>query len=218
MHSWAIFFTMSCMPLQKHEVQSFNQNSVAPPSSASENHSSSYDEQANNLSTADSTKSEQPDWDPANHGSTNRKAPQVAKGTIQLLKSLLLPIVGEDIHLGNEPSILWRSTSAIAYLTFCYTVHDRMIPVAANNFLTLNASPANIGYFLCKINFAIPVIYYASFSNRKVRDNLHFYSYHHNWTLAVERPRWKHQGTEQWSSSYSCNSFFWFETERRVFP
>jgi hypothetical protein len=69
--------------------------------SASKNNSSSDDEQA---STANSTKTEQPNWDPANHGSTKRKAPPVAKGVIQLLKSLLLPIVGEDIYLENEPS------------------------------------------------------------------------------------------------------------------
>ena len=135
---------MSYMPLRKHEVQSFNQNSVA---SASENHSSAYDEQAKPPSTADSTKSEKPDWDPAIHGHTNRKAPQAAKGMIQLMKSLLLPIIGEDIHLEMNRPFSDAILSAIAYLTFCYTVHNRMVPVAANDFLTRNASPADIGSF-----------------------------------------------------------------------
>jgi hypothetical protein len=83
------------MPLQKHEVQSFNHTSP----SASDIHSSS-DELAKNVGTDNLTKSEKSDCDPVYRDSTNKKAHQTPQGIVQLIKSLVLPIVGEDVHFG----------------------------------------------------------------------------------------------------------------------
>src|SRR5258708_28978636 len=86
---------LSYMPLQTHEVH----NSVPPPS-ASEN-PASYDEHAGNLSTTPSIRSENPDWD---LGNSTRKAPRAPRGTVQLMKSLLLPLVGEGVHSERPPT------------------------------------------------------------------------------------------------------------------
>jgi hypothetical protein len=87
-----------------------------------------------------------------------------------------------------SPSV-WRSLAAIAYLTFCYTVHNRMVPVPKTTF---TGSAADIGYFHSK---SLPSCHlYATFSIRKVGNNLRFHSSHRHWTLAAERSRWKHQG------------------------
>jgi len=101
-----LYFAMSAlsyMPLQTHDVH----NSVPPPT-ASEN-PSSYDEHKGNLSTA-SIKSENPHWD---LGNSTRKAPQAPRGMVQLMKSLLLPLVGEGVHLERP------STSDAVHLSHC---------------------------------------------------------------------------------------------------
>jgi len=121
--------SVSYMPLQKHEVQSFDHNSVPPPT-APDNPSSSCDEQANNLGIANSIKSEQPHRDPVH---TTRKAPQAPRGMI-LMKSLLLPLVGEDIHL-ERPSTsdaVLQPSRILLFATPCIIGWSRLLQITSS--------------------------------------------------------------------------------------
>jgi hypothetical protein len=117
------------MPLEKYELHSLTPTQLT---SASESHipmirNEAYAGKNSNIaidSTSDSKHEAEYSW----RGMAQRhkpRRPSRSSSALGLLKALLLPML------------------AIAYLTFCYVVHYRIVPV--NTHGIIDVSPQNIG-------------------------------------------------------------------------